>query len=124
VSAAPIGIDVRIEGGRLTLVTLDGDLDCVSADALSAALERLGGRGEWVLLDAGAVGFVDSAGLRALVAARQRFGARLVVIHASPQLRHLVRITGLQDVLALPESVALERGNRLSLLQPGGELIT
>jgi len=78
-------------------VRLAGDLDYDSAAAFRAVVRSLPAAAD-VVLDASAVTFVDSGGLRELiVTARDAAdrGARLVIRASSAPLRELLRVTGL-----------------------------
>ena len=95
-------ISVRRQGARIE-VALRGELDAYSAPQLRAGIADLGEvAGRHVVLDLGAVGFVDSAGLAAIVAAlravRDADGA-VSVRGMSPQLHKLFEITGLSRLL-------------------------
>lgn len=80
------------------------------ADAVTEALEETLGDGRAVVVDLTGVTFRDSAGLAALVRVTERGEdsgepLRLVVDHTRPVVRP-IQITGLEQQLALYESVA------------------
>ena len=97
----PVEVDVH-HGDDGWLVLPRGDLDVVGAPRLSDALARAE-RGEGpVTIDLTHVGFVDSAGLRAVLRTRQRLvdaGRHLRLTHVDDRLRRLLEITGLDDRL-------------------------
>jgi anti-sigma B factor antagonist len=88
--------------GTTPVVSVQGEIDVYSApalkDALSALLET---RSSAVVVDLTEVGFLDSTGLGALVAARTSAtdaGARLAVVCDRDRILKLFRITGLDGV--------------------------
>jgi anti-sigma B factor antagonist len=98
----PEGLDRVSEG---PVVTLDGDLDIVTSEDVKrqlAALVKDGNR--TVTLDMGAVEFVDSSGLGALVAVHQLAsakGSHHVVRSVPSQVQSLLRLTRLDDLLSV-----------------------
>jgi anti-anti-sigma factor len=95
-------IDSAIESDRVVF-SLDGELDMASAPALQAALESesLAGK-EMVVLDLRRLRFVDSTGLRIILAARNRCrerGQQLAVTRGSEQVERLLSVTGMGDHL-------------------------
>lgn len=86
-------------------VRLAGDLDLASARVLTAALEHevdLGRR--YVRLDLSGLGFVDSAGIQALLEAHWLFLRRrgtLILLGLNRQARRLVEITGTDAILLI-----------------------
>ena len=92
------GVDVSRHGARVE-VTLRGELDAYSAPRLRECMAELGEiAGRHVVVDLGAVGFVDSAGLAAIVstlrAVKEADGA-VSLRSMTPQLHKLFEITGL-----------------------------
>lgn len=91
-------IDVARQGARVE-VMLYGELDAYSAPRLREGMSELGEiAGRHVVVDLGGVGFVDSAGLAAIVstlrAVKEADGA-VSLRSMSPQLHKLFEITGL-----------------------------
>jgi anti-anti-sigma factor len=98
------------DADRVELV-LTGEIDVASAPTLADALDALSRVGAtFVTVDAAAVTFIDSTGLRALVRAdgvlRAR-GGRLHLADPSPAVRRLVELSGLGDDLAAPPTSLL-----------------
>ena len=95
-------MSVLREGARIE-VALRGELDAYSAPQLRAGIVDLGEiAGRHVVLDLAEVGFVDSAGLAAIVSALRlvKDGDGAVSVRAmSPQLHKLFEITGLSRLL-------------------------
>jgi anti-sigma B factor antagonist len=92
--------------GDITVVTLAGELDLHSAELLSATVDdALRDSPRVVDVDAGDLTFADSAGLRALLSAREAAERRGVVLRLgriSPALGRLLDMTGLRDVFEVP----------------------
>lgn len=97
-----LSVTARRAGSR-AVVTLVGALDLHTADELAAALAGALGPGvSRVELDAAGLDFADSAGLRALLAARAEAnaaGRSFGVVHARGSLARLIEITGLSELL-------------------------
>jgi anti-sigma B factor antagonist len=98
----PLTIEVHTEGDEATL-TLTGELDPHTAPLLSAELEGLAAEGvSSVVLVLSGLGFIDSSGLRVVIAADRDLaerGGRLVLRSPSETVRRLLDITGLLDHL-------------------------
>jgi anti-anti-sigma factor len=73
--------------GEIDVIELDGEVDFVSADEVRKALCAAGAR--TVVVELGAVDFIDSAGLRALDAANRdlRADGRTLALVAPPASR-------------------------------------
>jgi anti-sigma B factor antagonist len=96
-----LDITTAAEGDR-PLVTVAGDLDAESADALDAALTAAVTEGvQEVIVDIAGVPFMDSSGFGALLAAH-RAGATIVVRRPTDQVRRLL------DLVAVPGVVTVE----------------
>ena len=82
-------------------VVARGELDIETADQLSEQLDALVERGaRLIVLDASAVDFVDSSGLRAIVSAAntlQSADGRLLIEGMSPAMARLLELSGLID---------------------------
>ena len=95
-------IEVAREADRVVL-SLDGELDMASAPLLQSALEDAHlAAPEMVVLDLRRLQFVDSTGLRIILAARNRCrerGQELAVTRGSEQVERLLSVTGLSDHL-------------------------
>jgi len=98
----PLTIEVHREGDEATL-TLTGELDPHTAPMLTDELETLMGEGVTsVVLVLSDLGFIDSSGLRVVIAADRDLtasGGRLVLRSPSETVRRLLEITGLLDHL-------------------------
>jgi anti-anti-sigma factor len=95
-------IDV-IERGSTPVVVLTGELDPHTAPRFAQALDPLQRPDiEQIVVDLAGVRFIDSSGLRVLIAAEHELserGARLVLRAPSPAARRLLEITDLIDRL-------------------------
>jgi anti-sigma B factor antagonist len=97
-----------IDGG-VTVLRLDGRLNLVSAPRLKAAIDRAVDAGHpRVVVDLGAVSFMDSSGLGALIAglkkARQGSGD-LRISGVNQQVATVLQLTNLDRVLRAHPSV-------------------
>jgi anti-sigma B factor antagonist len=97
-----LAIEVRQESDRIVL-TLHGELDLASAPQLQSEIEsETVDAAEIVVLDLDDVDFIDSAGLRIVLAAHERTakrGQRLALTPGSPQVQRLLSIAGVDGHL-------------------------
>jgi anti-sigma B factor antagonist len=95
-------IDVRSEQDRVVLV-LRGELDLLAAPRLQRELESdAASTAEVLVLDLDGVGFIDSAGLRVILAAQTHASERsqrLALTPGSPQVQRLLSIAGVRPHL-------------------------
>ncbi len=79
-------------------ITVRGELDIAAVGALVSAREQaLAGEPEWVVIDLGAVPFVDSSGLKFLLethAQAQRAGWNLQLLKPAPTAMRVFTVTG------------------------------
>jgi anti-sigma B factor antagonist len=99
-------VAVRVfEEGRSSVVHVVGELDIASAEQLDSVLRTLAQRSHGrVVVDLSRVSFMDSAGLRVLVRARERMdagGRWLLTRGATGQPRRLLEIGRIRYGLAL-----------------------
>ena len=96
----PLKIVTHDEGDERVL-SLSGELDPHTAPVLSAELDDAIAAGtSTVVLELSGLGFVDSSGLRVIIAANTELGergGRLVLRSPSETVRRLLEITGLLD---------------------------
>ncbi|AUG75307.1 hypothetical protein CFP65_0335 [Kitasatospora sp. MMS16-BH015] len=100
-------IDVRTHETGATVVVLSGELDHYTAPRLRRTLERTPA-GLLLVLDLTELRFCDSIGIAELVFASRRTpvpGARLPVVGAPADLRHLLALTGVESLLSHHEDV-------------------
>ena len=94
-------VEVRSVQGR-TVLELHGELDLAAAPILAQEIERSQAESKAVVLDLEDLHFVDSAGLRVILAAHDRAqSARLdfAVTPGSEQVQRLLKIAGVGDHL-------------------------
>jgi anti-anti-sigma factor len=95
-------IEVRQERDRIVL-TLHGELDLLGAPRLQSEIEsNTVDAAEIVVLDLDDVQFIDSAGLRVVLAAHVRTverGQKLALTPGSPQVQRLFSIAGVSGHL-------------------------
>jgi anti-anti-sigma factor len=98
---------------RLDVVTtpaglsLAGEIDAHTAQALAARLEPLPGAGDKLMIRMADVEFIDSSGLRVLIDAHRRAaaaGRELVLQQPSPAVARLLAISGLEGHLAVSDA--------------------
>jgi anti-sigma B factor antagonist len=99
-------VQINSEGTDPVVVSVSGEIDLATSGQLETALAEAlavpGGTG--LRLDCAGVDFIDSAGLRVLIAARGKAdqdGRTFTLAVASDQVRRLVEIAGLSGVLGL-----------------------
>ena len=94
---------VVLEGGDPPVLALSGELDPASAPTLDAAVDAALAEGASALvMDLGGLSFIDSAGLRSLLAAHRRLAPQaLHVRNPTAFAVHLLSITGLDQEFRL-----------------------
>ncbi len=98
-------LEIQVDDGPPPTVALDGEVDPHTAPELEQVLEALVADGHRTIhLDCRSLAFIDSSGLRVLVDIHRRLDGApgaLVVHHASPTLRRLLEVTGLDEHFAV-----------------------
>jgi anti-sigma B factor antagonist len=99
-----LGVQLEQEGERV-VVRAWGELELSSAREFEAKLRQaIRESSSGVILDLGGVTFIDSIGLRVLIAAAtlSRAGWReFIVVQASDQVRQVIETSGVEDLLPL-----------------------
>jgi anti-anti-sigma factor len=72
-----------------------GELDVHTAPGLDRALQRYTDRHKVLIVDVTALSFIDSTGLRTLVAARERLADRFLLAGPNAVLDRLLELTGM-----------------------------
>ncbi|MGZ4154840.1 MAG: STAS domain-containing protein [Actinomycetota bacterium] len=92
-----IEIEVSAEAGAdVAIVTVSGDLDLLTAPELDRSLTGVQANGRPVVLDLRRVSFMDSSGLRVILAADARArsaGTRLVLVEGPPGVQRVFQLT-------------------------------
>lgn len=87
-----------VDIGKVHVVRLTGELDLTGAEGLAQRIVAVAG--STVVVDLAELAFVDAAGLRALVAARNQVetaGHSLVLTRPKPNVLRVLDISGLAD---------------------------
>lgn len=97
-------LDLAVDQGPTTVITLAGDLDPATAPQLEAAITDVVADSSVsrVVLDLEGLQFLDSSGLRVFVTAREALagkGAELALRSPTANTRRLLDITGLGEVM-------------------------
>jgi anti-sigma B factor antagonist len=90
--------------GHGVVLALSGEVDLCTAPVAEDELRRAEASQDLIVLDLRAVSFMDSTGIRMLVAADRRNrerGAALVIVQGTPQIRRLFELSGLTQHLEL-----------------------
>jgi anti-sigma B factor antagonist len=100
-----LGINTReapCSNGTCVILDLEGELDTYSCPSLRETVVRLVDEGKkQILLNMGAVEYIDSAGLGTLVGGLKRAsenGGKLKIFNANAQIQKVFNITGLVRV--------------------------
>lgn len=98
----PFAVSTAVSGTTRT-IGLVGELDLSTVPQLDQAVhEALGDVPETLVLDLSATTFIESTGVRSILAAHRRcesLGVRFVVVPASPEAQRVFRLCGLEGVL-------------------------
>jgi anti-sigma B factor antagonist len=112
-----LNLTTRTVGDR-TVVVVAGEIDLESADQLrNYALEAAREHGGTVVLDLGRVTFLDSTGLKALIAIQRGCradGCEVALAAANRPVTKVLDITGLADAFPTYDSVEAATGERES----------
>ena len=105
-----IGLEVSDRDGW-TVLTVTGEVDVATAPRLREQLIGLVGRECYrIVVDLGAVDFIDSTGLGVLIGALKRVRSHdgdLMLICSQPRVLRVFEITGLDRVFAIHPSLDL-----------------
>jgi len=97
-----MSLDVNTADGH-AVVAVDGELDAYTSHHLRSWLAELDEEGvTHIAVDLRRLTFVDSSGLGVLMGAGRRArdrGGRVVLREVSPQIRRVLDVTGLSDLL-------------------------
>lgn len=94
---------VTEQGDRVVSITLSGEFDLASAERVEAELQRIEQKApEALLLNLEGLEFIDSSGLRVVLAAADRAqgaGRRFAITRGPEAVQRVLRITGVEDRL-------------------------
>jgi anti-anti-sigma factor len=102
---------VRRSENGIPILVLTGRLNQASADALHAAAMEVAGdeTSKALVVDMGGVDFIASVGIRSLIRPSQALsmrGGKLAVANLSPQISDFFKLTGLDQMFRVYETVA------------------
>ena len=102
---------VRRSEDGIPVLVLTGRLNQASADALHAAAMEVAGdeTSKALVVDMGGVDFIASVGIRSLIRPSQALsmrGGKLAVANLSPQISEFFKLTGLDQMFRVYETVA------------------
>ena len=102
---------VRRSENGIPILVLTGRLNQASADALHAAAMEVAGdeTSKALVVDMGGVDFIVSVGIRSLIRPSQALsmrGGKLAVANLSPQISDFFKLTGLDQMFRVYETVA------------------
>ena len=102
---------VRRSENGIPILVLTGRLNQASADALHAAAMEVAGdeTSKALVVDMGGVEFIASVGIRYLIRPSQALsmrGGKLAVANLSPQISEFFKLTGLDQMFRVYETVA------------------
>ena len=105
----PFHLDSITAGGDCAVLRIEGDIDAYAAPQIRNRVIDLAGNGTvHIIADLRGAGFLDSAGLGALVGSRKELRARggsLTLVASTDQILQTFRIAGLSDAFALHSCV-------------------
>ncbi len=102
---------VRRSENGIPILVLTGRLNQASADALHAAAMEVAGdeTSKALVVDMGGVDFIASVGIRSLIRPSQALalrGGKLAVANLSPHISEFFKLTGLDQMFRVYETVA------------------
>ena len=98
-------LDISSSDSDPSLLIVSGELDTHTAPTLARALEGIE-PDRSIRLDLSATSFISSAGLSAILNAHRRHvdgGGSLVVTAADPNVARTIELSGLTELLGLPD---------------------
>ena len=100
----PFHMESITAGGHCAVLRIDGDIDAYAAPQLRDRVTDLAGHGTvHIIADLRGAGFLDSAGLGALVGSRNELrtrGGSLTLVAGTGPILQIIRMTGLGDTFA------------------------
>jgi anti-sigma B factor antagonist len=106
----PFHLESGAAGSDWAVLRIEGDIDAYAAPQIRDRVAGLAGDGTvHIIADLRGAGFLDSAGVGALVGSRKELRARggsLTLVASTDRILQTLRITGLSDAFALHSRVA------------------
>lgn len=103
-----VTLEIEVRDGAVH-VAVAGELDLATADEIEGiagrAAEAAPSPEALVRVDLGGVEYIDSTGLRALLALRAVLGPRLTLVRPSPRVARLMALTRTEDVFDVVDPV-------------------
>ncbi len=100
---APFRVDVASDAGQAAVIPF-GELDLASADELAREVRDLwSGGADRIVIDLGSLAFMDSSGLRALLALREsahQDASELALRAGPPALQRIFDLTGTHELFS------------------------
>jgi anti-sigma B factor antagonist len=124
----PFHLESITAGGDCAVLRIDGEIDAYAAPQLRERVIGLAGNGTVHLIaDMRGAGFLDSAGVGALVGGLKGLrtrGGSLALVASTGRIRQVLRITGLSDALALysrvPDAITADQHWQAAVSAEGG----
>ena len=105
----PFHMESITAGGHCAVLWIDGDIDAYAAPQLRHRVTDLAAHGTvHIIADLRGAGFLDSAGLGALVGSRNELrtrGGSLTLVAGTGPILQIIRMTGLGDTFAVHSCV-------------------
>ena len=104
--AATLDIQARSDS-TWSILSLQGEVDISTVDALEEQIEQCLKHGSRLILDLSGVSFIDSTGLRLVIGTRQRLSedGELVLVAQDGPVTRLLEITGLDGAFPVFDTV-------------------
>ena len=123
----PFHMESITAGGDCAVLRIDGDIDAYAAPQLRDRVTDLAGHGTvHIIADLRGAGFLDSAGLGALVGSRNELrtrGGSLTLVASTGPILQIIRMTGLGDAFAVhscvPEAIAADQHWQAAVISEG-----
>ncbi len=124
----PFHLESITAGGDCAVLRIDGEIDAYAAPQLRERVIDLAGNGTvHIIADMRGAGFLDSAGLGALVGSRKTLrtrGGSLTLVASTDRILQIFRITGLSDAFALhscvPDAITADQHWQAAVSGEGG----
>ena len=124
----PFHLESITAGGDCAVLRIDGEIDAYAAPQLRERVIDLAGNGTvHIIADLRGAGFLDSAGLGALVGSLKRLrtrGGSLTLVASTDRILQIFRITGLSDAFALhscvPDAITADQHWQAAVSGEGG----